>query len=1090
MSAPTTYPGAGHQMILASAGSGKTYALTNRFVRLLALGVSPHRILALTFTRKAAAEFLDEILRKLSEAASDPKVALRLSNDLQIRDFDCALAVSLLRLLVSELHLLTLGTLDSFFNRILTCFPAEFGLSSGFEILEDHAAADARLRVFQQIFRDSSAHQAFLEAFKASTFGSEEKSLVTLLHDFIGNHHSLFLRASHREQWGDPEVIWGAQGCAWLESRPDVATGCQALAIALESLQMDKPAAKMWSGFLQELPSLQPGDRRPKAISETFLERIFEHYGQICAGGPVEVKFGRKEYVLNRTVCQHLNPLLDHFLACELRPHLRRTGGIYDLVHTFEARYHQMVRRAGKLGFEDVQLLLSGLLPGSENDGLLSLDGSDGRLSIDYRLDGQFDHWLLDEFQDTSLPQWKVIENLADEVIQDAEGRRSFFYVGDVKQAIFGWRGGDSHLFQDIYEYYRQPEGPLIAKETMELSWRSGPYLLNTLNRVFGDAALLSGLFPDHGEAVRRWEEDWRPHRSNHASRTDFFRLISLPKENPAGLSNQERRQQAVAALLEEIAPHEKDLSCAILVRANKSAHALADYLRAHTGIEVMVDGDTHIGRDHPLGSSFLALLQLAAHPGDSLAWKHLCMTPALSGEPSRQSQASRRELVRHVLELLHDRGFRAVFDLWIRLLESGGFRADALTRSRIELLRQACREFDQGGNRSIPEFLRFAEALCTRESQSKGMVQILTIHKSKGLGFDAVIVAEIESERDRALTDLHNTPLLVHERGRGLKREIDWVLSMPRKDVCGLDPVLQAARLRLENEKLHEDLCLLYVALTRAKFATYVIAGEPGAAATAPAILHRALGEGDDPGREWPCGEDLLRIPFEAGDPDWFAHENFCKKTESSRTGEEAYRVPNARPYPALPRSRPSSTAEEKEAAMSPGEFFAAGAVRAADFGTRVHALFERIEWLDSLPAPSLPGFLEDAIDPGSALDQDALEVVRRAIQEPGIAAVFQRSAFGDAARVWRERNFEMVLAGSWVSGTFDRVVLTPARAWIYDFKTNRVTSAEDIEAACQRYAPQLATYRAALSKLVQLPLSAISSHLIFTHPRVVREV
>ena len=67
----------GHVMILASAGSGKTYQLTNRFVKLLALGARPERIVALTFTRKAAGEFFDEILNKLARAAQDPADAAR-----------------------------------------------------------------------------------------------------------------------------------------------------------------------------------------------------------------------------------------------------------------------------------------------------------------------------------------------------------------------------------------------------------------------------------------------------------------------------------------------------------------------------------------------------------------------------------------------------------------------------------------------------------------------------------------------------------------------------------------------------------------------------------------------------------------------------------------------------------------------------------------------------------------------------------------------------------------------------------------------------------------------------------------------------
>jgi len=72
----------GHVMILASAGSGKTYALTNRFIRLLSRGVAPERIVALTFTRKAAGEFFDEILNKLAAAARDPARAASLAREI------------------------------------------------------------------------------------------------------------------------------------------------------------------------------------------------------------------------------------------------------------------------------------------------------------------------------------------------------------------------------------------------------------------------------------------------------------------------------------------------------------------------------------------------------------------------------------------------------------------------------------------------------------------------------------------------------------------------------------------------------------------------------------------------------------------------------------------------------------------------------------------------------------------------------------------------------------------------------------------------------------------------------------------------
>ena len=93
----------GHKMILASAGSGKTYALTNRFVQLLACGAPPERIVALTFTRKAAGEFFDEILNKLARAALDPKEAARLGADIGESQLGSADFLNMLRAMVSKM---------------------------------------------------------------------------------------------------------------------------------------------------------------------------------------------------------------------------------------------------------------------------------------------------------------------------------------------------------------------------------------------------------------------------------------------------------------------------------------------------------------------------------------------------------------------------------------------------------------------------------------------------------------------------------------------------------------------------------------------------------------------------------------------------------------------------------------------------------------------------------------------------------------------------------------------------------------------------------------------------------------------------
>jgi len=161
-----------HVMILASAGSGKTYALTNRFVELLARGAPAERIVALTFTRKAAGEFFDEILHKLARAAGDEKYAAQLARDIAGGEAPagCRTTVDFLKMLravVEAMPRLRLGTLDGFFARIARCFPFELGLAGDFELLEEHAARLERQRVLRRMFARTgelvAAQKEFIE---------------------------------------------------------------------------------------------------------------------------------------------------------------------------------------------------------------------------------------------------------------------------------------------------------------------------------------------------------------------------------------------------------------------------------------------------------------------------------------------------------------------------------------------------------------------------------------------------------------------------------------------------------------------------------------------------------------------------------------------------------------------------------------------------------------------------------------------------------------------------------------------------------------------------------------------------------------
>lgn len=1078
-----------NEMILASAGSGKTYRLTNRFIQLLARGASPERLIALTFTRKAASEFLDEILRKLSNAALDEEVAGKLRADIGEDAFDSQFARKLLREVVDKLHLLMLGTLDSFFHRILRCFPAEFGLTSNFDVLDEAESHDARREVFERLFEDGETRTDFVEAFRLATFGVEEKQLVPRLDDFVKNYHSLYLEAPDAGRWGGEKAIW-PKGCRWLRGIGDLELECEGLRRAIELMSLPDHVEKAWTVFLELMREMAFGKKWGRLKTLALPKALLENYGTLRAGGPLTLSHNRRSYQYSQEVCAYARRLIDYMMFCEVFPHVERTRGIHAVLAAFEDRYHDQVRRAGRLGFDDVQQLLAGSFQPPGSAATLSQTSSGDRLNVDYRLDGRFDHWLLDEFQDTSLRQWRVIENLIDEVVQDDSGERSFFYVGDVKQAIFGWRGGDSRLFRDIFQHYAAGGEPRIEETSMELSYRSGPALLNAVNRVFGSRPVFDRLFPAHTAFVARWFETWREHQSNYPDRSDFFQLLTIPKPDSEDEdSGEDIRFEVVTAILENLKPHQRNLSCGVLVRRNASALRLADYIRANTQIPVVVEGDTLIGSDHPIAASFLALLQFTAHPGDELAWKHLTMTPALARFADRELGGWRRRLVESTLARVHDEGFTGAFEAWLGLLVEGGFAPDKFARRRIEQLRQATREFDRRGSRNITEFMRYAKAFTTRESPASGVVQIMTIHKAKGLGFDAVIVAEIEGSREEALTELKFLSLVANRGGEGRRREIEWILSMPNKDAGKLDPVLREARLKLENERAFEELCVLYVALTRAKFANYVVCSAPSKrTVSARTLMVEALDSGAPKAEQF--GKHEANIVFETGNPDWILDDRFLPEFKPAPPAAPPALSVTRRFKPAT-RQLPSELAEKAAATKAGGRLlFTPQSLATARHGTVVHELFETIDWLDDLPKDELARRLDEAIDLDDPEQLLARDEVISALASPEVERAFLRKMFTGTPAAWLERRFEMIHEGAWISGVFDRVVVTHSGAWVYDFKTNRVKGEADIDKACETYKPQLATYRTALSKLLGFETTRIHSYLIFTRVGRVREV
>lgn len=1051
----------GHIMILASAGSGKTYALTNRFVELLARGAAPERIVALTFTRKAAGEFFDEILHKLAGGARGGAAAAQLARDIGAPHLGGADFLRLLRAVTEAMPRLRLGTLDSFFARIAQVFPFELGLAGEFEILEEHAARLERQRVLRRMFTRAgelnAAQQEFIEAFKRATFGAEEKKLGARLDGFLDEHQERFLDARDEAYWGEPDRIW-PRGNDWF-AEVNLPDARRVLGEWVAGAPIAEKQRGRWMAFLAAVEAWSPGIVPPRELVY-LLEKAVESWPALTAGNAV-LEFDRKQQEPSAEACRALADVTRHIIGAELRRRLATTRGIHAVLRGYDAVYHDAVRRAGKLTFGDVQRLL---LPGGAAGPLSGTAQAEGRLYVDFRLDGGIDHWLLDEFQDTSFGQWSVLRNLIDEVVQDTSGTRSFFCVGDVKQAIFTWREGDPRLFREIFEHYSAAAPGAIEQRYLVDSWRSGPPIIELVNTIFGDAAAIAELFP--GAAAEAWSREWRAHVSAVPQRTGQAAVL-LCLDEP-------ERWARLVALLQEIQPLERGLSCALLVRDNATATELADYVRRETGMPAVAESDLKVCADNPLGAALLALAFAAAHPGDSMAWEHVQMTP-LGAVLAAEGVTTREAATQRFLGQVHADGFESTTAWWVQRLEARWDRVDEFTRGRACQFIAAAARYDRTGSRNVAEFVQFMERHVVRDAESAAAIRVMTIHKAKGLGFDVVLLPDLQGKR-------------LDERRGGLAvqkapdRTVEWVLELPTKLCYEADDVLSRHVRSAEAEACYEALSLLYVALTRAKRVVYALVEPVGKSVSRnyPKLLAATLGAEPHDVR---IGGLSLPGLWADGDPTW--HRSLAAPVASPQsTVTRLGPLAGASALPVVRREarRPSGEAVWRMPAMP---LFALERNFGVEFGSDVHRLLAEVEWAEK----TADGEYRRTWRTRGTPDDVVMEALA-CVEAPELGPVW--AAPEGRAEVWRERAFEAILGGAWITGVFDRVVIRrdPAgrvlTATVFDFKTDRVFEAAELSAATLRHSAQLNLYRQVAAVLLGLPACAVGAELVFTRRRL----
>jgi len=977
-------------LILASAGSGKTFQLGNRVIGLVAKGVAPEKIVALTFTRKAAGEFADSVLRKLAEAAGDEKAAAGLRKDLAMPEADFGES---LERVVRALPRFTLGTMDSFFSKVVRGFQYELGLTGGkFDLLEGTRAAAAADEILTAILGETledEGGEEFLHAFRRATIGKEEQGVIEGLRGFVRSWQGRY-RSAQGVEWGPASLLAGVRLEDWETHKHDFAA---TVLRGLDGIDFSRKGQREALEKVIETVSNHTIGSGSLGSASGLLANLMETADS--ESGPLAVKY-YKEFLIGGPAGDALRGMIQLAARCELAAALHRTRAVREIVSVHDARCEKQLRRRGLLGFDDVKILMGAWVTGE--------DARLRREAVDFRLDARHEHWLLDEYQDTSRADWMGLLPLIDEAAGDGEG--SMFIVGDRKQAIYGWRGGEVKLFDEVIGRY----GGGMKVEEMAESWRSCPEVLALVNQVCRDTATMRELFGTAADAL-----DCPEH------------FPAVPLKDPAKRGEArvevvegkwEERLERLGSLLEELGIGSRPLTCGVLVRSNSLVRKVADDLRTR-GFDVIEEGRREPAKDNPVGIALGHLLKWLANPADAFAREVVEMSPLAATLDARFGEHW-QQVWEGLLGRASEVGFagmieEAVEELWTGWSDFGRRRAGDIIAALAAL--------DASGGTTPQEAAEWIERLEVSQSPGIAAVQVMTIHKAKGLGFDIVILPDVPND------SIPSAQYFDVAEGDG------WITETPPKWARDLIPEMREAEQRWATAQRYESFCMLYVALTRSKRGLYVLLEPPSnsQAADKPSLANWLARSVEADGR--------TGVVYQTGSADWVEGIAISRQANPNATFPQL-----AAAVPRRERTTPSGAQKDRESAS-------AHSTSGMRFGSAVHAAFERVGWIDEM-TPELP-------------DSDAGALVADLLKVPELRVIFERKS--RRIDCLHEQAVDAVMGGSWLSGVMDRLHLHRSdsgaveRVEVIDFKTDGV---DEIAGLVEKYSGQMNAYREVMRK------------------------
>lgn len=1079
--------------VSASAGSGKTWLLVSRIVRLLLEGQVPGGIVALTFTRKAAAEMRERISERLHGFAysSEETLAAELRRiEVEPDAAVMARARQLYDALLFEPFPPRIMTLHAFCQDLLTRFPLEAGVSPGFALIE--AEGSLQNKAWRQLLVDlhRQPDSAPAQALKSLIDqGCSESTLEDIVFGLFNRRADWW---AYTEGQDDPLAYALERLRLQLDTTPDEATA---------PLDSDAFSGRLRILF-RWLTDIE-GTRyvKPERLEPALLSRGDERYRALLdalytgAGTPYKFEIAKgKRGRLSEDEVNHILRTHGEVIAAieTVREHHARQGTLLrtqaglTLVSAALQRLSQQFEQEQALSFNEIEWLAYRLLRAPDNAEW-----------VRYKLDRRIDHLLIDEFQDTSPTQWRLLLPLLEEMAAgDPERRRSVFIVGDAKQSIYGFRRANPELLGTASQWLQQHLG--ASQEPLNDSRRSAQAIIDFVNALFADEALGNRIgFQRHGT---HRGGDWgrvevapiivpdRRRGTGGDTLRDPLRIPRTTDEESRALREGRQVAERIQALVQtgiavrdDEAPQPRAITYGDVLVLARSRGNLRQLEQALTEAGIPFVGssrgtllDTAEARDLVALLRFLdaphrdlELAQVLRSPlfGVSDEWLVQLASHARSTRCTWFEALGDRQAEDPVLADAHSRlsgwlPFVArlpAHDLLDRLCREADIAARyesalppvaaARVRANLGAFLQLALEADSGRYPTLGRFLRFIEEQSRLRTEAPDeappagahdQVRVMTIHAAKGLEAPAVFLV------NAGRLPQARTPRWLIDWPPDADRPQQIIVSGPAAERDRVSQSLAAAQAAREER---EELNLLYVAVTRARQFLHISGFEQrnqGERDSWHSLALKAMERlKDEASALWPgCAEGTRTYGRGTPAPGTVLGTDAPAIVDDPRLREALFPSLDAPATPAR-ASGDGPTVDED----------------AAQRGIGIHFLLQQL----AEPSPPSDTVLRARLQ--SRLQQEIEEEAfgewlaeARAVRHaPELAHLFDEPGI---RRAWNE---VPVSSGTRV-GVIDRLVDDGSQLWIIDYKTT--AEADDVQLV-ERYRPQLEAYTDHVARL-----------------------